>query len=96
MREELASLQSSLAVVSNSINQLTKQISHLKGSILLAAQVINTCRQLPGQRTSYADVLSANIVKTAVSQVMQEQKQAASDKASVVIYGFPEDGHDLQ
>ena len=93
VREELASLQSSLAVVSSSVNQLSKQISNLKGSILSATQVINTCRQLPEQPPSYANVFSANIVKTAVLQVMQEQKQAASDKASIVVYGFQGKGH---
>ena len=62
--------------------------------MLAAAQILNNSRQIPGQPPSYVDMLSANRVKTAVLQVRQEQKQAAFDKASVVICGFPEEGND--
>ena len=95
LRKELASLHNSVSVVSGSIDQLTQQFKELKTAVQSASNVStslpNPCQpKLP----TYAEALSANSMKAAVAQAMKEQRQADCDEASVVVYGFPEEGCD--
>ena len=45
---------------------------------------------------SYADVVSADMVKSVVSQVLHEQRRVDADGSTIAIYGFPEEGNDYE
>ena len=46
------------------------------------------------QPTTYAQAVSADFVKSAVSEAIREQQKVITEKSNVVVYGFPEEGHD--
>ena len=48
---------------------------------------------------SYANVVTADllsIVKTVVSHTMREQRNEERDRASLAVYGLPENGRDMR
>ncbi len=88
---EIIAVKNSIASLDNKIqcihDFITKQSS--SGAITSDSQ--------PEQRhpPTYAQAVSADIVKSAVSEAMREQQKAITNKSSIVIYGFPEEGKDI-
>jgi hypothetical protein len=95
MRQDFADLQASVCTMASSITQLTSQLDSI-ASKLPNSPITTEYSAQKASCPSYADILSAGMMKSAMSQAIREHHQAVSDKASVVIYGMPEDNHDQQ
>jgi hypothetical protein len=54
----------------------------------------NLSVSISGHQRSYADVVSTSALKAAVTEAIREYQQVIAEKATIAIYGFPEEGHD--
>ena len=85
VKQSIATLDTKIPSFSNAIAQLGS-INHVES---------NSGDHRP-QPPSYASVVSVDMVKYAVSEVLREQHKVDTARLSVAVYGFPEEGKDVE
>ena len=91
--QDLNTVKQSIATLDTKIQSLSKTIAQL-GSISHVES--NSDDHRPQPPSSYASVVSVNMVKSAVSEVFREQHKVDTARLSVAIYGFPEKRKDAE
>ena len=96
-QELLKSDEQKLDEVKLSIVSLDNKLQSLQDAVAkLSSSDTSTSNDQSKQRhpPTYAQAVSADLVKSAVSEAMREHQKVNAEKSSVVVYGFPEEGHD--
>lgn len=85
VKQLIANLDSKIQTLHNAVNQL---------GLASHEAPISDGQPRQGHPPSYAAAVSADIVKSAVSEAIREQQKASTDRSSIVVYGFPEEEND--
>ncbi len=91
--EEMDAVKQSIASLDIKIEALHKVVVQL-GPTNCDIAAPNSKHMHRQVSPTYAAAVSADLVKTAVSEAIREQQKASTARASVVVYGFPEEGKD--
>jgi hypothetical protein len=85
-----------ISMMKSSISDLDLKMQTLHDAIVKLKPCCNvsSSNQPDLRPPTYSQVVSANAVKCAVSEAIREQQKVSTDRASIVIYGFPEEGCD--
>ena len=65
----------------------------LSPNLAVATQPRQTTQSKQRHPPTYAQAVSADLVKSAVLKAIQEHQKVITEKSSIVVYGFPEEGH---
>ena len=90
--QEIVAVTQSIASLDSKIQALHTAINQLGPANRVASTSADQSQQVCPP--SYAAVVSADMVKNAVSAAIQEQQKASTDKSSIAVFGFPEEGND--
>lgn len=98
MRQDLVALQSSfttmaasvlpsIITITTSVTQLTHQLDDIVSKLFSTPPALDGAAPTSTSacHPSYADILSAGVVKAAVSEAMREHYQIVSDEANALI-----------
>ena len=89
--QTIVAVNQSIVALDTKIQQLHNAIAQLgPRNNEVSPTTVNSHKDPP----SYAAAVSANDVKSAVSEAILEQQNVKSNQSCVVIYGFPEEGDD--
>ena len=90
--QEIVAVTQSIASLDSKIQALHTAINQLGPANRVASTSADQSQQVCPP--SYAAVVSADMVKNAVSAAIQEQQKASTDKSSIAVFGFPKEGND--
>jgi hypothetical protein len=109
LRSDIANLHMSFKAMSGNIGQLTQQLSEIQHNLMCSAAAspppsedgskTETAAAPAARCSTYAGMVSSSIaesVKKAVAATIKERDSAARDKASMMIYGLPENRRDTR
>ena len=90
--QDINVVKQSIVLRDNKIQALHEVIAQLTSFNRENSAPENSLKQ--NQPPTYSSIISAGIEKNAVFEAIREQQKVITDKSSIIIYGFPEEGND--